>query len=106
MSIVEPRNYPVLAGHVVPFDLAVTHDRTERAKNRAQLLRILRGGGIVAPMFGAAVDPDSKHLACFTGGAWLECGRSRQWTSDLPRDRRSLARRTSSGSVCCSRFHR
>jgi microsomal dipeptidase-like Zn-dependent dipeptidase len=53
MEIVESRHYPVLAGHVVPFDLAEKkHDRTERAKTKAQLQRIFALGGIVAPMLG------------------------------------------------------
>jgi len=63
MAIVESRQYPVLAGHVVPFDLAVNDDRTERAKTRAQLLRIFKSGGIVAPMLGTAVDPDAADPA-------------------------------------------
>jgi microsomal dipeptidase-like Zn-dependent dipeptidase len=52
MDIAEHRRYPVLAGHVIPFDLAVKEDRTERAKNKSQLQRIFGVGGIVAPMLG------------------------------------------------------
>jgi len=53
MNIVERRHYPVLASHVVPFDLAVNkNDRTERAKTKAQLRRIFGVGGIVAPLLG------------------------------------------------------
>jgi microsomal dipeptidase-like Zn-dependent dipeptidase len=60
MKIVERRNYPVLAGHVVPFDLAVAtnkSDRNERAKTKEQIRRIINVGGIVAPMLGTAAGP-------------------------------------------------
>lgn len=55
MDIVERRHYPVLAGHVVPFDLAPKSERTERAKTKAQIQRILNVDGIVAPMLGTSV---------------------------------------------------
>ena len=54
MAIVEARKYPVLAGHVVPFDLARGDDLTERAKTKEQIRRILAVGGIVAPMLGTS----------------------------------------------------
>lgn len=56
MAIVERNNYPVLAGHVVPFDLAKGHDLTERAKTRQQLERIFKVGGIVAPLLGTSAE--------------------------------------------------
>ena len=55
MDIVEAaHNYPVLAGHIVPFDLAKHDDLTERAKTKEQIRRILGVGGIVTPMLGTA----------------------------------------------------
>jgi microsomal dipeptidase-like Zn-dependent dipeptidase len=81
MSIAERRRYPVLAGHVVPFDLVTDKNksqRTERAKIQAQIERIFRVGGIVAPMLGTSAGvynrPGSRPIAipCTTtdgGGA-------------------------------------
>jgi microsomal dipeptidase-like Zn-dependent dipeptidase len=54
MSIVEPLEYPVLAGHVVPFDVAEKPSLTERAKTREQISRILNVGGIVAPLLATS----------------------------------------------------
>ena len=54
MDIVEQRNYPVLASHVVPYNLADKGDRTERAKTREQIQRIFKVNGIVAPMLGTS----------------------------------------------------
>lgn len=54
MSIVEADTYPVLASHIVPFDLAKGNDLTERAKTKEQIRRILNVGGIVAPMLGTS----------------------------------------------------
>ena len=53
MRITEQRKYPVLASHVVPFDLQTKDiQQTERAKTSDQIRRILQGGGIVAAMLG------------------------------------------------------
>lgn len=54
MTIVEERRYPVLASHVVPFDLVEGTSLNERAKTRAQISRILDGGGIVAPLLSTS----------------------------------------------------
>jgi len=85
MAIVEARRYPVLAGHVVPFDLASGHDLTERAKTREQISRILNVGGIVAPMLGTSAGeykPDKQSqsripIACHP----LEGGSADQWAN-------------------------
>ena len=52
MTIAEERNYPVLAGHIVPFELSEGNALTERAKKKEQIQRILNVGGIVAPILG------------------------------------------------------
>ena len=55
MTTVEGLQYPVLAGHVVPLDLETdASQQTERARSSAQLQRILRVGGLVAPILGAS----------------------------------------------------
>jgi microsomal dipeptidase-like Zn-dependent dipeptidase len=61
MDIAEQRHYPVMAGHVVPYDMAAKDDRTERAKTAAQLQRIFNVGGIVAPMPGTSFQNKSNE---------------------------------------------
>lgn len=54
MAIAEERKYPVLASHIVPFDLVEGDELTERAKTKTQIRRILDVGGIVAPLLGTS----------------------------------------------------
>jgi microsomal dipeptidase-like Zn-dependent dipeptidase len=55
MSVVESLNYPVLAGHVVPLDLQTqSSQQTERGRTSAELRRIFKVGGMVAPILGTS----------------------------------------------------
>jgi microsomal dipeptidase-like Zn-dependent dipeptidase len=54
LDIAEAAHYPVLAGHVVPFDLQTGDAQTERARTADQLRRIFRVGGIAAPILSVS----------------------------------------------------
>lgn len=60
-------HYPLMAGHVVPFDLqAAPEGQTERARTTRQLMALLRGGGVIAPLLGASAGefvPSGETLA-------------------------------------------
>src|ERR1700688_61613 len=55
MSIVESLNYPVLASHAVPLDLQTkSSQQKERGRTSAEIRRIFKVGGMVAPMLGTS----------------------------------------------------
>lgn len=54
VEIAERYRYPLMASHVVPYNLLATDEQTERSRTSGQLKKLLDLGGVVAPLIGTA----------------------------------------------------
>ncbi|MBZ5560684.1 MAG: HYR domain-containing protein, partial [Acidobacteriia bacterium] len=62
LTMATNRGYPVVATHVLSYDMHIQNDRHERMRTKAQLERIRDGGGMIAAMLKDDVqDTNRQH---------------------------------------------
>jgi microsomal dipeptidase-like Zn-dependent dipeptidase len=78
LDIAESRRYPVLAGHIGPFDLKTEASQTEQLRKTDQIQRILGVGGMLGVILGVGVDEYARS-ATAPVPLPISCGGADRW---------------------------
>jgi microsomal dipeptidase-like Zn-dependent dipeptidase len=80
LSIAETRRYPVLAGHIGPFDLKTEASQTEQLRRTDQIQRILGVGGMLGLILGVGADEYARSLTA-PPPVPISCGGADRWAN-------------------------